>query len=145
MKHSIPALSFTCTKRRIVDKYRDVFLKRGYIVQDLNFVRPTESNVTYDPLAYVNSYSDITFLAESIVKANPRKDNTTADPYWDDASISLLSALISYVLMTEDKPTFADVLKLNDDLTITEGAAKLKHPLTPSSHESHRRICTALL
>lgn len=123
------SLIVTCTKRRIVDKYRDVFLKRGYIVQDLNFVRPTESNVTYDPLAYVNSYSDITFLAESIVKANPRKDNTTADPYWDDASVSLLSALISYVLMTEDKPTFADVLKLNDDLTITEGGSQIETSL----------------
>ena len=88
------SLIVTCTKRRIVDKYRDVFQKRGYTVQDLNFVKPAESNAAYDPLAYVSSYSDITFLAESIVKANPRKDNTTADPYWDDAYVSLLSALI---------------------------------------------------
>ena len=123
------SLIVTCTKRSIVDKYRDVFLKRGYSVLDLNFVRPTESNVTYDPLAYVSSYSDITFLAESIVKANPRKDNTTADPYWDDASVSLLSALISYVLMTEDNPTFADVLKLNDSLTITEVGSRIETSL----------------
>ena len=32
------SLIVTCTKRRIVDKYRDVFLERGYTVQDLNFV-----------------------------------------------------------------------------------------------------------
>ena len=123
------SLIVTCTKRSIVDKYRDVFLKRGYSVLDLNFVRPTESNAAYDPLAYVSSYSDITFLAESIVKANPRKDNTTADPYWDDASVSLLSALISYVLMTEDNPTFADVLKLNDSLTITEVGSRIETSL----------------
>lgn len=123
------SLIVTCTKRRIVDKYRDVFLKRGYTVLDLNFVRPTDSDVAYDPLAYVSSYSDITFLAESIVKANPRKDNTTADPYWDDCSISLLSALISYVLMTVDNPTFADVLRLNDSLTITEGGSRIETSL----------------
>ena len=123
------SLIVTCTKRRIVDKYRDVFLERGYTVLDLNFVKPTESNAAYDPLAYVSSYSDITFLAESIVKANPRKDSTTADPYWDDASVSLLSALISYVLMTENSPTFADVLKLNDSLTITEGGSRIETSL----------------
>lgn len=124
------SLVVTCTKRRIVDKYRDVFLTRGYQVMDLNFVRPTDSNAAYDPLEYVSSYSDITFLAESIVKANPRKEqNTSADPYWDDAAISLLSALISYVLMTEDNPTFANVLNLNDSLTIIEDGCRIETTL----------------
>lgn len=124
------SLVVTCTKRRIVDKYRDVFLTRGYRVMDLNFVRPIDSNAAYDPLEYVSSYSDITFLAESIVKANPRKEqNTSADPYWDDAAISLLSALISYVLMTEDNPTFADVLNLNDSLTILEDGSRIETTL----------------
>lgn len=123
------SLIVTCTKRRIVDKYKDVFLSRGYRVLDLNFVKPTESNAAYDPLEYVSSYSDITFLAESIVKSNPRKESTTADPYWDDASVSLLSALISYVLMTEESPTFVDVLKLNDSLTITEGGSRIETSL----------------
>ncbi|MDE6776712.1 MAG: type IV secretory system conjugative DNA transfer family protein [Oscillospiraceae bacterium] len=114
------SLVVTVTKRKLVNKYKTVFSKRGYNVLDLNFVKPIESNIAYDPLEYVSSYSDISFLSESIVKANPRKENSTADPYWDDAAISLLSALIAYVLMTEDKPTFADVLKLNDTLSIKE-------------------------
>lgn len=71
------SLIATVTKRRIVNKYRSVFEHRGYIVEDLNFINPTESNVAYDPLQYIGSYSDITFLAESIVKANPRKDSQT--------------------------------------------------------------------
>lgn len=124
------SLVVTCTKRRIVDKYRNVFLARGYEVFDLNFVRPKESNAAYDPLKYVSSYSDITFLAESIVKANPKKDgNTTADPYWDDAATSLMAALIAYVLMTQDNPTFADVLKLNDNLTIKDGGSRIETSL----------------
>lgn len=124
------SLVVTCTKRRIVDKYRNVFLARGYKVLDLNFVRPKESNAAYDPLKYVSSYSDITFLAESIVKANPKKDgNTTADPYWDDAATSLMAALIAYVLMTQDNPTFADVLKLNDNLAIRDGGSRIETSL----------------
>jgi type IV secretory pathway TraG/TraD family ATPase VirD4 len=119
------SLVVTVTKRRLVDKYKYLFLKRGYDVLDLNFVRPMESNIAYDPLRYVSSYADITFLAESIVKANPRKDKSNADPYWDDASISLLSALIAFVLTVDKKATFADVLALNDVLSINDGGAHL--------------------
>jgi type IV secretory pathway TraG/TraD family ATPase VirD4 len=123
------SLVVTVTKRRLVDKYKYMFLERGYDVLDLNFVSPLESNVAYDPLQYVSSYADITFLAESIVRANPRKDKSNADPYWDDASISLLSALIAYVLMTEEKPTFADVLRLNDRLSIKDGGGQIETSL----------------
>lgn len=123
------SLIVTCTKRRLVEKYRPVFTERGYDVLDLNFVSPEESNVTYDPLEYVSGYSDITFLAKSVVMSNPRKDHSVADPYWDDAAVSLLSALISYVLVTEERPTFADVLRLNDSLTIKEVGSHIETSL----------------
>jgi len=119
------SLIATVTKRRIVNKYRKVFEERGYIVEDLNFIRPTESNISYDPLQYVNSYSDITFLAESIVKANPRKDKSSADPYWDEAATSLLSAEIAYVLMTKENASFADVLELHDGIDFRESGGQI--------------------
>lgn len=114
------SLIATVTKRRIVNKYKSVFEKRGYVVEDLNFIHPLESNVSYDPLQYISSYSDITFLAESIVRANPRKDKSNADPYWDEAATSLLSAEIAYTLMTKDNATFADVLELHDGIDFRE-------------------------
>lgn len=114
------SLIATVTKRRLVHKYKPVFLQRGYVVEDLNFIHPTESNVAYDPLQYIGSYSDITFLAASIVKANPRKDKSSSDPYWDEAATSLLSAEIAYTLMTKDDATFADVLKLHDSIRFRE-------------------------
>lgn len=117
------SLVVTVTKRRLVDKYKDVFKARGYNVLDLNFVTPEASTVAYDPLAYVNSYSDITFLSEAVVKSNHRKESSHADPYWDEAGISLLSSLIAYVLMTEDKPSFASVLKLVDGLNVQESGS----------------------
>ena len=120
------SLIVTVTKRRLADKYKPVFKKRGYQVEELNFVNPAKSSVAYDPMQYLTSYQDITFLAESIVKANPRKERSTADPYWDDAAVSLLSAEIAYVLMTQDKPTFADVLDLHDSLKITDGSTGIE-------------------
>lgn len=119
------SLIATVTKRRIVNKYKPVFEQRGYMVEDLNFINPTESNVAYDPLQYIGSYSDITFLAESIVKANPRKDKSNADPYWDEAAISLLSAEISYILMTKENATFADVLNLHDGIDFRENGGQI--------------------
>lgn len=119
------SLIATVTKRRIVNKYKPVFERRGYIVEDLNFIDPTESNVSYDPLQYINSYSDITFLAESIVKANPRKDRSTADPYWDEAATSLLSAEIAYVLMIRKDATFSDVLELHDGIDFRESGGQI--------------------
>ena len=123
------SLISTVTKRRIVTKYMPLFKERGYNVLDLNFVNPIESTCSYDTLKYVSSYSDITFLAKSIVKADPQKDRSSADPYWDEAAISLLSAEIAYILMTNDKATFADVLELHDSLTIDEGGSTIRTSL----------------
>ena len=110
----------TVTKRRIVTKYIPLFKKRGYQILDLNFAKPAASTCSFDPLKYVGSYSDITFLARSVVKADPQKENTNADPYWDEAAISLLSAEIAYTLMTKEHASFADVLDLHDTLILKD-------------------------
>lgn len=123
------SMIFTATKRRIGKKYMSLFKERGYEVLDMNFVDPNQSTCSYDPLEYVSSYSDITFLAKSIVKSDPQKDKSNADPYWDEAATSLLSAEIAYILMTKDKATFADVLALHDSLVIEDGGSTIKTSL----------------
>lgn len=115
------SLIATVTKRRIVRKYTPVMKERGYMVWDLDFVHPSEGNVGFDPLQHVASFADITFLARSIVLANPQKTvSSAADPYWDEAAVSLLSAEIAYILMTEDNPSFGDVLDFHNKLTFEE-------------------------
>ncbi len=110
------SLVVTLTKRKLVNRYRRVFESRGYRVEELNFAVPQESTVAYDPLAYINSYEDITFLARSIVMADPKKEKHNGDPYWDQSAISLLSAEIALVLMMEEDPNFGDVLALHDSI-----------------------------
>ena len=114
------SLIATVTKRRIVKKYFKVMRERGYQVWDVNFVHPSKGNCGYDPLTHIASYNDITFLARSIVLANSQKATSNADPYWDEGATSLLSAEISYVLMTKDNPTFADVLEFHNKMTFEE-------------------------
>ena len=116
----------TVTKRRIVNKYNPLLRSRGYEVWDLDFVHPERGNIAYDPLDYISCYQDITFVARSVVMANPKKERSTADPYWDEAATSLFAAIIAYVLMTKEHATFADVLEMLDNLTFEDSNGQIK-------------------
>lgn len=63
----------TVTKRRIVDKYTPLLRERGYNVLITDFVHPERGNAAYDPLDFINSFADISFVAKSIVLANPKR------------------------------------------------------------------------
>ena len=114
------SLIATVTKRMIVKKYFSLMKRRGYKVWDLNFVHPGDGNCGYDPLRHIGSYNDITFLARSIVLANPQKAVSNADPYWYDGAVSLLAAEIAYILIIKENPTFADVLEFHNNLKFEE-------------------------
>lgn len=108
-------------KKRLCKKYEPLFKERGYHVASLDFTDLSHSRYCYDPLQYVCSYQDVSFLAESIVQANPRKEHSTAaDPYWDQSATLLLSALITLTLMQKEDATFEDVLKLFDSIDFCE-------------------------
>lgn len=115
------SLIVTVTKRRIVDKYKRILKRRGFKVLDLNFVEPHKSNIGFNPLAYIETAKDIKFLAEALVMANPKKERTSADPYWDSAAISLLRTEISAVMLEEDAPSFNDVLNLHNSMILDNG------------------------
>lgn len=120
------SLIVTVTKRRLVNKYKPLFKSRGYTVKDMNFISPTDSDIAFDPLKYITSYQDIAFLAESIVLSNPKKRSAnSADPYWDQAAISLLSAEIAYILMTKQDGRLSDVLSLHDSIDYKESEGQL--------------------
>lgn len=116
----------TVTKRKIINKYIPLLSGRGYDVWDLDFVHPQRGNIAYDPLDYIASHTDITFVARSIVMANPKKERSNADPYWDDAATSLFAAMIAYVLMTKEHANFADVLEMLDNLTFQESCGQIR-------------------
>lgn len=116
----------TMTKRKIVNKYMALLRSRGYDIWDLDFVHPERGNIAYDPLDYINGYKDIKFTSENIVMSTPRKERANLDPYWDNAAISLLVAIISYVLMTKDNASFADVLEMLDNLMFEDSCGQIR-------------------
>lgn len=115
------SLVVTVSKRRLVDKYAPYYKKLGYKVMVMDFADPTKSDICYDPLAYASTFTNCHFLARSIVKSNPQKENNkSADPYWDDSATDLLLSEICLVKKRVQYATFADVLCIHDNLRIAE-------------------------
>lgn len=114
------SLIIPISKRILFKKYRPLFIARGYDVEETNFVTPMESTTSYDPLKYVHNYSDITYLARSIVMADSRKEKSSSDPFWDQAAVSLLSGMIAFAIMMKENASFSDVLELLDKINITQ-------------------------
>lgn len=124
------SLILPVTKMRIIDMYAPLLRRRGYNVAVLDFVDLKNSDCCYDPLQFIECYSDIRFLAESIVMADLRKaQSKSGDPYWDQAAISLLCAEIAYVLMVKPHATFEDVLRLHSRLRIEETGGSIRTSL----------------
>lgn len=125
------SLIVTVAKRELVEMYAPVFRSRGYKVYDLNFASPLLTKVGYDPLHFVRSTKDITCLARAIVMADDKKEGSHADPYWDNAAVSLLSAEIALAIARskDSLPSFLDVLELHDKLTIRDDGSLISSSL----------------
>lgn len=119
MKNS--SLIGTFAKRGVV-AHADSFLqKRKYKTYVWNLGNPKESDLIPDPLSYVSSDDDIQEMARQIANGNPEYQRSTKfDPYWRDASEALMTGLIYYILMTEDKPSMKKVIDLFYKLKIKE-------------------------
>lgn len=116
----------TVTKRRIVSKYTPMLQDRRYEVWDLDFVHPERGNIGFDPMDTVHTPADISFLARSIVLSNPQRERSGEDSYWTDAAMSLMKALISYTVQEKERPSFADVLEMLDNLIFEEGCGQIR-------------------
>ena len=115
-------LMVTVTKPRIIGKYAPLLESRGYRVMTLDFANPEKSQMGFDPMCFLRSDQDIVNLAQSIVCADPHKQqHTSVDPYWDQASVSLLSALIAGVLVRTPGAGFGSVLQLFRKLKLIAG------------------------
>lgn len=113
-------LIVTVTKARIVDKYRSLLEQRGYRVEVLDFAHLSNCTLGYDPMRFIHSSEDVLFLAQSLVMANPRKEDSRADPYWDEMSVSLLSALVEMELFSApEQRSFSNVVKRFKSLRVT--------------------------
>ena len=77
-------------------KYGDYLRKKGYRVRVLDFINPEKSD-KYNPLMYIRSEYDVLKLAHLFVDSCNTTGIKGGDPFWDESSEVLLSALIGYL------------------------------------------------
>lgn len=117
------SLICTLTKRKLVDQYRYELEKRGYEVEELNFVNPEQGDVCFDPFGYLKRTADVDHLAGAIIEAGGGSA-ISSDPFWTLAGKALLSAEIEAIRRC-GKPTLEHFMALFGKLKILSGGDEL--------------------
>ena len=111
----------TFAKRSVVSNAVAFFKRLKYKTYVWNLANPGKGELIPDPLSYISSDDDVQEIAHQIANGNPEYQRATKfDPYWRDASEALMTGLIYYILMTEQKPSMKKVIDLFYKLKIKE-------------------------
>ena len=88
-------------KGNLHKKYAKYLKDRGYEVVVMDFVHP-EQSARYNPILHCKNTNDIMNLAFALVyELNAHRGGHSYDPFWDEATMILLSAIIAYLLETD--------------------------------------------
>lgn len=111
----------TFVKRSVVSNAVAFFKRLKYKTYVWNLANPEKGEQIPDPLSYISSDDDVQEISRQIAHGNPEYQRATKfDPYWRDASEALMTGLIYYILMTEQKPSMKKVIDLFYKLKIKE-------------------------
>ena len=70
--------------------------QKGYVVKIIDLINMDKSHC-YNPFVYLNDDNDVQKLVTNIFKNTTPKGSQTGDPFWDQAAMMLLLALIFYL------------------------------------------------
>lgn len=100
-------------KGTLLRKYQYLLESHGYNIIVIDFQHP-EKSVRWNPLRHIRTTQDILRITNSLI-FDPRAVCCN-DPFWDNADILFLNALIGYMLETNYQPrNFRGILKLMND------------------------------
>lgn len=108
-------------KGALVLELGDMLEAHGYCVKVLNLLDMEKSN-SYNPFKYINCAADVYKLIDYLVANVNPAGLRSLDPFWDNASKALLSAICFYLYFEcrpEDR-TFGNVMKLLRCLDVRE-------------------------
>lgn len=111
LKQAVGSYIISDPKGSLYKKYGEYFHNEGYEVYNVDFTHPERSS-HYNPLRAIHTTQDILKMATVIVNESASY-GTKADPFWDNMTTILFSAIVGYMLETEYQPfNFSSILKL---------------------------------
>ena len=101
-------------KGMLYKDFKNYFESKGYKVYKLDFIRPKRS-IHYNPIMLCKDSQDVLKLAHAMVYASYRLGGSSKDPFWDEATLILLSAIIGFMVespIPDSDKTIAKITKL---------------------------------
>ena len=126
-------VSFVCLdpKGELLRETGEAMKAMGYNVKVLNLINMKDSD-RYNPFEYLQSETDIMRLCTNLFKATgDNKGSGSPDPFWDNAAMALLMALVSYLHYEAppEEQNFAMIGKMLRAGAITSESMGTKTPL----------------
>ena len=104
--------------------------KMGYVIKVLDLINMDKSHC-YNPFVYLHDDNDIQKLVTNLFKNTTPKGSQTQDPFWDQAAMMLLLALVFYLhyeapLEEQNFPMVMDMIRAGE---VKEDNDDFKSPL----------------
>lgn len=111
----------TDPKGLLYKKYGDYLRTKGYKVKVVDFINPGKSD-KYNPISYIRSTQDVQKLAHMMIDGSNLNGFSRVDPFWDESSEVLLTALLHYLWQfnIEEDKTFDGIFKLLASCDVAE-------------------------
>lgn len=89
-------------KNHLAEKTGKLFLENGYQVKVLDLVNMTNSD-GFNPFRYVETENDLNRML-TVYFNNTKGNGSRSDPFWDEASMTLVRAISSYLVNFYNPP-----------------------------------------
>ena len=111
-------------KDHLAEKTGKLFLEHGYQVKVLDLVNMKNSD-GFNPFRYIETENDLNRML-TVYFNNTKGSGSRSDPFWDEASMTLVRALASYLVDFYNPPKTREQLIEESRLSQTEYQNLLK-------------------
>lgn len=123
-------------KDHLAEKTGKLFLENGYQVKILDLVNMSNSD-GFNPFRYVETENDLNRML-TVYFNNTKGSGSRSDPFWDEASMTLVRALASYLVDFYNPPKTREQL-IEENRLSDKDYRKLLHQQKIELEERHKR------
>ena len=124
--------SFVCLdpKGELLRDTGNLLKRKGYDIKVIDLINMEKSHC-YNPFVYLKTDNDVQKLATNLFKNTTPKGSTSQDPFWDQAAMMLLLALMFYLHYEapEDEQNFPMVMEMIRAGEVKEDDEAFQSPL----------------
>lgn len=121
----------TDPKLSLLPEVGKAFLQNDYDIKILDLIH-IDNSMHYNPLKYINKPLDVyKFINNLVANTNDKNTNSTADPFFEKAEITFLSAVTFFIMAvaSPEEQNISSIMELLDLAEASEEDENMKSPL----------------